>query len=59
MPTFVAKGRDGAGFWGDIQGKSRFHFQAFWPKLEGFQDVVATWPSISDGQCPLATLSWK
>jgi exonuclease III len=40
--------------------KGRFHFQAFWVKLEGFQDVVAnTWSSIPAGQCPLVSLSKK
>jgi hypothetical protein len=40
--------------------KGRFHFQAFWVKLEGFQDVVANaLSSIPAGQCPLVSLSKK
>jgi hypothetical protein len=40
--------------------KGRFHFQAFWVKLEDFQDVVANaWSSIPAGQCPLVSLSKK
>jgi exonuclease III len=41
-------------------GKRRFHFEEFWPKLGGFQDVVATgWSLVLTGPCPLVTLSLK
>ena len=31
-------------------GKPRFHFEAFWPKIEGFQDTVKTaWDSVASG----------
>jgi len=34
-------------------GQPRFHFQSFWTKLDGFQEVVATaWASIPVGPCP-------
>jgi hypothetical protein len=42
------------------QGKRRFHFESFWPKLEGFQEAVtAAWASVPAGPCPLITLSLK
>lgn len=41
-------------------GKRRFHFESFWPKLEGFQDAVAlTWNSVPTGPCPFSTLDNK
>jgi hypothetical protein len=34
-------------------GKRRFHFEPFWPKLDGFQEAVSeAWLSI-DGVCPV------
>jgi hypothetical protein len=42
------------------RGKRRFHFESFWPKLDGFQDAVAAaWASVPAGLCPLLTLSAK
>jgi hypothetical protein len=42
------------------QGKRRFHFESFWPKLDGFQEAVsAAWSSVSAESCPLMTLSQK
>ncbi|KAL5647183.1 hypothetical protein ACJX0J_041538, partial [Zea mays] len=42
------------------RGKGRFHFQAFWPKMEGFIDVVAhSWASVPAGSCPLITFAKK
>jgi exonuclease III len=42
------------------RGKGRFHFQAFWTKMEGFQDVVTqAWASVPAGPCPLITLAKK
>jgi hypothetical protein len=43
-------------------GCRRFHFEAFWPKLEGFQEVVAAaWNSVPSpvGGCPFITLDNK
>lgn len=41
-------------------GKRRFHFETFWPSIEGFSDVVqAAWSSIQATTCPLETLSLK
>jgi hypothetical protein len=41
-------------------GKKIFHFEAFWPKLGGFQEAVAaSWSSVLAGSCPLVTLSSK
>jgi hypothetical protein len=43
-------------------GCRRFHFEAFWPKLEGFQEVVAAaWNSVPSpvGDCPFITLDNK
>jgi hypothetical protein len=41
-------------------GKRRFHFEAFWPKLEGFHEVVeAAWQSVQPGPCPFSTLNLK
>jgi exonuclease III len=48
------------GFHDFSRGKGRFHFQAFWPKMEGFNDVVAhSWASVPAGPCPLITLAKK
>ena len=45
----------------DIQpSKARFHFEAFWTKLEGFQEAVATaWSSVPITACPFITLANK
>jgi len=38
--------------------KARFHFEAFWTSLEGFQDVVAAaWASEPASHCPFDTLA--
>ena len=43
-----------------IASKKRFHFEAFWPSLEGFQEVVKeAWESVQPGLCPLQTLTLK
>jgi hypothetical protein len=48
------------GFHDFSRGKGRFHFQAFWPRVEGFHDVVAqSWASVLAGPCPLITLAKK
>jgi exonuclease III len=40
----------------NVSGKRRFHFEAFWIKLEGFQDVVQTaWDSFIEEICPFQT----
>jgi hypothetical protein len=39
------------------RGKKRFHFEAFWAKLEGYQEAVASaWAAVPTGACPLLTL---
>jgi hypothetical protein len=41
-------------------GRRRFHFESFWPKLEGFQDTIAdAWASVQAGPCPFLTLDLK
>jgi hypothetical protein len=41
-------------------GKRQFHFESFWPKLEGFQDVVLeAWNSVSERSCPFLTFDLK
>ena len=43
-----------------LPGKGRFHFASFWPKLEGFHEVVGqAWGSVEARACPLETLSLK
>jgi len=43
-----------------LPGKGRFHFEAFWPQLDGFQEVVAdSWNSVEAKYCPLETPSMK
>jgi exonuclease III len=43
-----------------LRGKGRFHFAFFWPRLDGFQEVVAqAWGSVETRPCPLETLSLK
>jgi hypothetical protein len=44
----------------NLTGTRRFHFETFWPKLEGFQDVVSLgWNSVPVVACPFATLDAK
>lgn len=43
-------------------GKRRFHFESFWPKLEGFTEaVVRAWNSgpRNDTACPIDRLALK
>jgi hypothetical protein len=41
-------------------GKRRFHFEAFWPKLEGFHEAVEqAWQSVQPRVCPLLNLHLK
>ena len=41
-------------------GRRRFHFEAFWPKLEGFQEAVSVaWNSVPAGPCPFIYLDRK
>lgn len=43
-------------------GKCRFHFESFWPKLDGFQDVVSrAWnePGMQPTPCPIDRLASK
>jgi hypothetical protein len=38
--------------------KKRFRFECFWPKFQGFHEVVQTaWASVPPTRCPLETLS--
>jgi hypothetical protein len=37
----------GLGLQSNFSGKRQFHFESFWPKLDGFQEVV------SEGVCPV------
>jgi hypothetical protein len=42
------------------QGKRHFHFEAFWPKLEGFLEAVQeAWNSVHPQHCPFLTLVLK
>jgi hypothetical protein len=44
----------------NISGKRRFHFEAFWIKLEGFHDVVQTaWDSVTGEMCPFQSFFLK
>jgi hypothetical protein len=39
-------------------GKRRFHFEAFWPRFDGFQQTVQqAWGSVQTKPCPLETLA--
>jgi hypothetical protein len=38
-------------------GKRRFHFEAFWPRLDGFLEGV--WNSVQEKSCPFLTLELK
>jgi hypothetical protein len=40
--------------------KRRFHFESFWTKLDGFQDIVqSAWNSVDLDSCPFLTLDKK
>lgn len=44
----------------NFSGKRCFHFEGFWPKLVGFQEVVATaWHSVGAQEPPLQRLFTK
>lgn len=44
----------------NLEGKRGFHFEAFWPTMDGFVDTVETvWSSVQPRHCPLETLSLK
>lgn len=44
----------------NFHGKKGFHFQAFWPNMEGFLDTVqAAWTSVGPSPCPYLTLQRK
>lgn len=41
-------------------GQRCFHFESFWPKLEGFHEAVeSAWSSVPAGPCPFASLDQK
>jgi hypothetical protein len=41
-------------------GKKMFHFESFWTRMEGFQDVVLeAWNSVQSARCPFLTLDRK
>lgn len=43
-----------------IPGKGRFHFESYWPKTDGFQEVVIqSWGLVEASSCPIETLSLK
>jgi len=43
-----------------LPSKRRFHFEAFWPSLDGFQETIEEmWSSVQPRRCPLETLSLK
>jgi hypothetical protein len=43
-----------------VVGKKRFHFESFWPKLEGFQEVVQlSWDMQVNCTCTLQRISIK
>lgn len=44
----------------NLPGKQRFHFESFWPELDGFLEAVETvWGSVQPHYCPLEPLSLK
>jgi hypothetical protein len=44
----------------NLPGKPRFHFEAFWLKINGFLEAVeSAWSSTPARHCPLETLSLK
>jgi hypothetical protein len=41
-------------------GRKRFHFEAFWPKIDGFLEAVQqAWSSVQQNHCPFSTLDNK
>jgi hypothetical protein len=41
-------------------GKRRFHFESFWTKLDGFQEIIqSAWNSVDLDSCPFLTLDKK
>jgi hypothetical protein len=41
-------------------GSRRFHFESFWPQLDGFHEVVqSTWNSVPTSTCPFYTIDSK
>ena len=46
--------------WEIFLGKKRFHFEAFWTRMEGFQDVIQqVWNSAEESGCPFLSLDRK
>nr|XP_034580478.1 uncharacterized protein LOC117843854 [Setaria viridis] len=44
----------------NLAGKRRFHFESFWPGMDGFTEAVETaWNSVQPRHCPVETLSLK
>jgi hypothetical protein len=44
----------------NMSGKRRFHFEAFWPKIEGFHEVIKeAWNSVENSRCPFLALDKK
>jgi hypothetical protein len=44
----------------NYSGTRRFHFEAFWPKMQGFQEAVALgWNLVPAGPCPFAVIDAK
>ena len=45
----------------DVQpAKARFHFESFWPTLDGFQEIVeSAWSSVQVTSCPFDTQAKK
>jgi hypothetical protein len=44
----------------NYSGTRHFHFETFWPKLEGFQKAVASsWNLVPAASCPFPTLDMK
>lgn len=44
----------------NMMGKRRFHFESFWPSLEGFHETVQqAWVSTGHGGCPVERLDAK
>lgn len=45
---------------GNSKGKWRFHFESFWPKVDGFQEAVqSAWMAAGHVSCPLQRLADK
>ena len=40
--------------------RPRFHFESYWPRLDGFEEVVSSaWASVPAGRCPFLSLDKK